>query len=140
MSRAIEDLHPLVQVKCRAHLAACRVEGLDFLITSTYRDNDEQAELYAQGRTKPGKIVTKAKPGQSMHNYRLAYDIVPMRNGKPVWGNTRPEDLALWTRIGELGEKQGLEWAGRWKTFREFPHFQFTGGLTLADLQAGKRL
>jgi len=138
MSRRIEDLHPAVQAKCRAHIAACHAEGLDFLITSTYRDAAEQAALYAQGRTAPGKIVTNAKPGQSMHNYRLAYDVVPMRNGKPVWGNARPEDAALWARIGELGEAQDLEWAGRWRKFREMPHFQWTGGLTLADLQAGK--
>ena len=137
MSRKIEDLHPTVQDKCRAHMAACEEAGITLIVTSTYRSPEEQAVLYAQGRTAPGKIVTKAKPGQSMHNHRLAYDVVPLRNGKPVWG-TSGEDGVLWQKVGDLGVEQGLEWAGSWKTFKEYAHFQGTGGLTLAELQAGK--
>jgi peptidoglycan L-alanyl-D-glutamate endopeptidase CwlK len=72
-----------------------------------------------------------------MHNHRLAYDVVPLRNGKPVWG-TSGEDGVLWKTVGDLGIAQGLEWAGSWKTFKEYAHFQWTGGLTLAELQAGK--
>jgi peptidoglycan L-alanyl-D-glutamate endopeptidase CwlK len=72
-----------------------------------------------------------------MHNYRLAYDVVPLRNGKPVWG-TSGEDGVLWQKVGALGVEQGLEWAGNWVKFKESAHFQWTGGLTLAELQAGK--
>jgi peptidoglycan L-alanyl-D-glutamate endopeptidase CwlK len=109
------------------------------LVTSTYRSTAEQNALYAQGRTKPGKKVTNAKGGQSFHNHRLAYDVVPLRNGKPVWGTTG-EDGKLWQRVGELGEAAGLEWAGRWTKFREFPHFQYTGGKPLSYFQNGGRL
>ena len=137
MSRKIEDLHPTVQDKCRAHMAACEEAGITLIVTSTYRSPEEQAVLYAQGRTAPGKIVTKAKPGQSMHNHRLAYDVVPLRNGKPVWG-TSGEDGVLWQKVGALGVAQGLEWAGNWVKFKESAHFQWTNGLTLAELQAGK--
>jgi peptidoglycan L-alanyl-D-glutamate endopeptidase CwlK len=137
MSRKIEDLHPTVQDKCRAHMAACEEAGITLIVTSTYRSPEEQAVLYAQGRTAPGKIVTKAKPGQSMHNHRLAYDVVPLRNGKPVWG-TSGEDGVLWQKVGALGVEQGLEWAGNWVKFKESAHFQWTNGLTLAELQAGK--
>jgi len=137
MSRKIEDLHPTVQDKCRAHMAACEEAGITLIVTSTYRSPEEQAVLYAQGRTAPGKIVTKAKPGQSMHNHRLAYDVVPLRNGKPVWG-TSGGDGVLWQKVGALGVEQGLEWAGNWVKFKESAHFQWTNGLTLAELQAGK--
>lgn len=136
-SRKIEDLNPVVAEKARDFLALCKVEGIDVIITSTYRDNESQNELYAQGRTKPGAKVTNAKAGQSFHNFRVAFDVVPLRNGKPVWGTTG-EDLKLWQRLGEIGKRCGLEWAGEWRTFREFPHFQFTNGLSLADFQAGK--
>jgi peptidoglycan L-alanyl-D-glutamate endopeptidase CwlK len=95
--------------------------------------------LYAQGRTTKGSIVTNAKAGQSWHNYRLAFDIVPLKNGKPVWG-TSGADGKLWKAIAKIGKACGLEWAGDWKTFSEYPHFQHTGGLTLKDLQAGKQL
>lgn len=138
-SRKIEDLHPKVAAMCRDFLARCQAEGIDVLVTSTYRDHDSQAALYAQGRTAPGKVVTNARPGQSWHNWRVAFDVVPMRAGKPVWG-TSGEDGKLWQRVGAIGEAVGLEWAGRWVKFRELAHFQYTGGLKLADFQAGKRL
>lgn len=135
-SRKIEDLLPVVAEKVRAFIDACDAEGIDLLVTSTYRDHESQNELYAQGRTKPGKIVTNAKGGESFHNFQCAVDVVPLRNGKPVW-STSGEDGKLWNRIGEIGESVGLEWAGRWRTFREFAHFQYTAGLTLAQLREG---
>ena len=136
-SRKLEDLRPVVAAKAAAFLDRCKAEDIDVLVTSTYRDNESQDALYAQGRTKPGPKVTNAKAGQSWHNWRVAFDVVPLRNGKPVWGTTG-DDLKLWQRVGAIGLECGLEWAGNWKTFREFPHFQYTGGLTLADMQAGK--
>lgn len=138
-SRRVCDLHPAVQRRCNAFLEACASAGIEVLITSTYRDNESQNALYALGRTVPGQRVTNARAGQSWHNYRLAFDVVPIRNGKPVWGTTGA-DGELWERVGKLGERCGLEWAGRWTRFREMPHFQFTGGLSLGDLQAGKTL
>lgn len=123
-------------------LEECKNEDIDVLITCTWRSNSEQEELYAQGRTKPGRILTNAKPGQSKHNFTLAgrpaakaFDVVPLRHGKPVWGtggngidddttDDDKDDLELWQRVGNIGESVGLEWAGRWKNMREFPHFQ----------------
>lgn len=134
-SRKIEDLHPKVADMCRQFITKCDEQGIDILITSTYRDIESQNELYAQGRTKPGKIVTKAKGGQSFHNWRVAFDFVPLLNGKPAWNDT-----ALFTRCGEIGESVGLEWAGRWVKFRELAHFQYTNGLKLSDFQNGKTL
>lgn len=138
-SRDLDELPPVLAAKAREFLARCHAEGIDLVVTSTYRDAEAQAKLYAQGRTAPGTIVTRAKPGQSYHNWRVALDIVPLRHGKPVWATTG-EQGALWEKIGALGESVGLEWAGRWRRFREWPHFQFTGGLGLADFQAGRSL
>lgn len=150
-SRKIEDLLPPVRIKCIAFMSLCEHAGIQVVITSTFRDFESQNALYAQGRTKPGRIVTNAKAGDSYHNHRVAFDVVPLRHGKPVWGTSgdgidnnpaddERDDLELWQRVGAIGESIGLEWAGRWKRFREFPHFQFTGGLSLADFKAGKTL
>ena len=49
--------------------------GYDMGINSTYRDNEKQNSLYAQGRSAKGQVVTNARGGQSIHNYRLAFDI-----------------------------------------------------------------
>ena len=134
-SRSLDDLIPQAHVRADKLIELCKAAGIDLLITSTYRDNESQDALYAQGRTKPGKIVTKAKGGQSFHNYRCAFDVVPLVNGKPVW-----DDNGLWEQIGRLGKQIGLEWAGDWSTFKESPHFQYTGGKTLKQLQAGEKI
>ena len=96
-SRKLEDLNPVVEEKARDFLALCKAEGIEVIVTSTYRDAESQNALYAQGRTAPGRKVTNAKAGQSWHNWRVAFDVVPLRNGKPVWG-TAGEDLKLWQR------------------------------------------
>ena len=135
-SRSIDDLLPVVKEKVKKCVALCKGDGIELLVTSTYRDNESQNALYAQGRTEPGKIVTNAKGGQSFHNYRCAVDVVPLVNGKPDWDGTHP----IWAKIGNYGKLAGLEWAGEWTRFKELAHFQYTGGLTLADLRAGKEV
>jgi peptidoglycan L-alanyl-D-glutamate endopeptidase CwlK len=134
-SRKIEDLHPKVAAMCRAFIDKCKAEGIDVIITSTYRDLASQNSLYAQGRTTPGKKVTNAPAGKSWHNWKLAFDFCPIVHGKAQWNDT-----ATFTKCGEIGESVGLEWAGRWKSFKELAHLQYTQGLTLAQLNAGKTI
>lgn len=134
-SRKIDDLDIKLAAKCLDLIAVARQAGIDLLVTCTYRDNSEQAELYARGRTKPGFIVTHAKPGQSLHNHEKngrpaahAFDIVPLVNGKPLW-ETEGRAGQIWEAIGQLGEAQGLEWGGRWKGEKcDRPHFQLREG------------
>lgn len=148
-SREIRDLHPHLQVLYNKFHDRCRRDtwllraGVTILLTCTYRSGDEQNRLYAQGRSSPGRIVTNAKAGQSRHNATTpqgnpaseAFDIVPLRHGKPIWGTSgdgidndptddMTDDLEAWQRVGEHGKAVGLEWAGEWTRFREFPHFQ----------------
>jgi peptidoglycan L-alanyl-D-glutamate endopeptidase CwlK len=135
-SRDTKELLPVVHAKVDMFVQKCHEAGIDILITSTYRDAESQDALYAQGRTTPGKIVTNAKSGQSWHNHRCAIDVVPLVNGKPDWDGSHP----VWAQIGKIGKECGLEWAGDWKTFKEIAHFQYTGGITLAQLQAGRKI
>jgi peptidoglycan L-alanyl-D-glutamate endopeptidase CwlK len=135
-SRSLDDLLPAVKVRVEKFINSAKDAGIDLLITSTYRDNASQDALYAQGRTKQGRIVTNAKGGQSFHNYRCAVDVVPLLNGKPVWD----AENDIWQKVGDFGIAAGLEWAGNWTKFREMPHFQYTNGLNLADLQIGKKI
>lgn len=131
-SRKIEDLRPEVAEKCEAFIAACEQEGIDVIITSTYRDDESQSMLYAQGRTIPGAKVTNAKAGHSFHNFRVAFDFVPVVSGKAVWN-----DFAVWKRCGRIGEELGLEWGGSWTGgFIDKPHMQLTGGKSLAEFRS----
>ncbi len=133
-SRSLFDLQPHVEVKARGLIERCAEAGVDIIVTSTLRDFEAQQALYDQGRTTPGDIVTKSKPGYSAHNYGLAFDVVPLRSGKPVWGTKAEEDKLLWQKVGVLGESLGLEWGGRWKNLLDYPHFQMLGGKTIEEM------
>lgn len=134
VSRKIDDLHPRVAQMCRQFVAKAKAAGIDTIITSTYRCLEAQADLYAQGRTKPGRIVTQARPGYSWHNFRLAFDFVPVVAGRARWN-----DLPAFRECGRIGKDLGLEWGGDWPKFKDYPHFQWTGGLTLKQMRAGAR-
>jgi peptidoglycan L-alanyl-D-glutamate endopeptidase CwlK len=135
MSRKIEDLEPQVAALCHRFVEECENQGITVLITCTLRTREEQTALYAMGRTKPGNRVTNAKAGQSLHQYGVAFDFVPLIHGKAVWNNAE-----LFERCGEIGEKVGLQWSGRFLTFRENAHFEFKGGHNLAYFQKGGKL
>lgn len=133
-SRTLDDLHPVVKKMAERFLQACADKGFPVTIVCTLRSFAEQTALYEQGRTKPGKIVTNARAGQSYHNYGLAFDAAPLVNGRIVWNR-----IDLFKQMGLIGQSVGLEWGGSWKKLVDYPHFQWTGGLSLKDLQAGKR-
>ncbi len=80
--------------------------GYDAFLTCTHRSNEEQAELYAQGRTKSGKILTRCKPGKSRHNSlpAMAFDIAISVGGKLDWNTKGP----AWKRAVEIGNSLGL--------------------------------
>ncbi len=121
-SRKIDDLDPAARLVCQRHIELCRLNGIELLVTSTYRDYPAQDELYAIGRTKDldRKPVTKAMAGKSFHNYRCAWDVVPIVAGKPVW---KAND-ALWLQVIHYGKEAGAEAGAEWKTFKDLPHFQ----------------
>ena len=134
-SRSIKDLHPKVQELCYKFLNKCDEQGITILITSTFRDNESQDVLYAKGRTTKGSKVTNAKAGQSFHNWRLAFDFVPVKDGKAEWN-----DIELFNKCGHIGESVGLEWGGRFKRLKDLPHFQYTCGHDITYFQSGGEL
>lgn len=128
-SRSLDDLAEPVKTAALDFLYATKEAGLEVLIYCTSRPLAEQQTLYAIGRTVPGKIVTGARPGESLHNpdawgKSWAFDCVPMLHGKAMFN-----DLDLVQKMGLIGESVGLEWAGRWRgRLRERLHFQIQRG------------
>ena len=133
--KKLQGVHPLVAAKAHQLIEQAYKEGINVIITQGLRTIEEQNELYAQGRTKPGKIVTNAKGGYSYHNFGLAFDFALLNPDGSVNWNVDEK----WKRVGAIGKSLGLEWGGDWKDFKDYPHFQMTFGLSLADLRAGKR-
>ena len=110
--------------------------GIDHILTCTYRSDIEQAALYSQGRTAPGKIVTNADAGQSPHNIcaanypcAMAFDIAIMKCGKIDWDTKNPD----WKRAGEIGKKLGLTWGGNFKKV-DMPHFELKNWKEIANV------
>lgn len=111
----------------------------DCSITCGHRSHEEQAELYAQGRTKPGKRVTNAKPGQSKHNSypSLAVDVVPWPekwSSEDAFESLHDTVIAHWQEMQRNGETGGyaLVWGGDWdgdgdredQRFNDLPHYE----------------
>lgn len=122
-SRNISDLNkdfqPMVTKLLEQGQAAIAHTGYTFFITDGYRSMDDQAKLYAQGRTTTGNVVTMAAPGQSPHNYGLAVDIAFQKSGKLYYG---PELYALVYPIArQLGFALGVDW----ERFKDAPHFEY---------------
>lgn len=111
----------------------------------TLRTFAEQDGLYAQGRTKPGKIVTNAKGGTSYHNYGLAIDIVLLvdKDGNGTYetaswdtkGDFDKDGKSDWQEVVTIFKQYGWEWGGDWK-FVDAPHFQKTLGKSVRELLA----
>lgn len=143
-SRSLDDLHPHVRMLAEQLLASATQIGIPLTVTFTTRSLATQAALYAQGRTAPGRIVTNARAGYSFHNYGLALDVVPTELlALPNWGDVPAHQMRtdlLWATVGQIGKELGLRWGGEFRAIRDRPHFEWSDGLTLAQLRAGKRL
>lgn len=57
------------------------------------------------------------------------------------WGDT-PEHRVradqLWSRLGAIGKRLGFRWGGEFAHLVDRPHFEWSGGLSLAQLRAGR--
>ena len=140
-SRKISDLQPVAGRKCLELFGLWFNSGLDPIITCTVRSLEESLRLYCQGRTKPGKIVTMCKPGQSFHNYGVAWDAYPRIEGSILWAY---DDTILhqqhWDKMGQIAETVGVEWGRHFHSIKDTPHWQFTQGHDLAYFQGGGKL
>jgi len=151
-SKSLSDLTPETMTRAKKIIEICENNGVELLIYCTLRSLREQAILFRQGRSwsqisdkinrlkiagyaelgdlieKVGpqhetKKVTNAGPGESWHNFGEAFDAVPIVGGKALWN-----DKVKYQVYGDSVVACGMNWAGNWKTFREFPHAQLRSG------------
>ncbi len=112
-------------------------------VTQAYRSIKEQNDLYAQGRTKAGKIVTNAKGGYSYHNFGLAFDFCLIVDGKyAVWDTRKDFDGDMtpdWMEFVGVFKEAGYEWGGDWVRFKDYPHLQKVFGKTTSDLRRANK-
>ena len=119
--RDITLCHPRLQTLAAELIKECAKQGLQIKIGETLRTVAEQDALYAQGRTKPGTIVTNAKGSSysSYHQWGTAFDFYRADGHGAYYDKD-----GFFTKVGKIGVTLGLEWGGNWKSITDKPHFQ----------------
>ena len=122
LSLALQPLIPVVK-------RAIEITSQDFVVIEGLRTQARQDELWAQGRTKPGPVVTWTKDASS-HGTGHAVDICPY----PVdWNDLKKFNAiadAMFAAADELGVplRWGADWdrdgilRERWES--DSPHFE----------------
>lgn len=106
-------LHPAFRNKVAIFLYECAKQGIELKVVETYRNPERQDYLRKEG-------FSMLHGGRSKHQHYLAVDVVPIKYGWCIW-----YDKKLWTKIGKIGEAQGLKWGGRWRRFYDPGHFEY---------------
>mgnify|MGYP000362604919 CR=1 FL=1 len=112
---------------CRVFLELCKAKGLKPMIAGTVRDDAYQLDRYNKGYSK------SKRPSFHAQGVGLAFDFCQNIKGQEY------SDSAFFQRAGELGEQVGFEWGGRWKSFPDRPHLQWSDGgkYTSSMIRAG---
>lgn len=92
-------LEPVTQSAVRNIIASAAQQGINLIVFETYRSQNRQAALFAQGATTLQTV--------GVHHYGLAADLVCLVSGEPSW---RPS----YAFLGPLAEANGLVWGGNW--------------------------
>jgi peptidoglycan L-alanyl-D-glutamate endopeptidase CwlK len=142
----INLIHPVLRNEVNEiYQEICKVltDNVRCRFTHTLRTFAEQDALFAQGRTKPGSIVTNARSGRSWHNYGMAIDIVLLidKNRDGVFESVSYDTKADfdsdgkrdWIEVVNIFKEYGWEWGGDWR-FVDAPHFQKTMGQTIRGM------
>jgi len=127
-----KGLLPLVERQAYRLLVEMDKLGLPIRITEGYRTHERQSELYAQGRSARGQVVTNAKAGESYHNWGCAIDIYFLNEGYKATN-------LQWKTLASVAEDLGFEWGGSesWEKagIVDKPHLQLTLGYTIQEFQ-----
>ena len=124
----LSEILPGLAARVRQMAETLAGEGTVIRVVQGLRSWTKQNDLYAQGRTAPGSIVTNCPGGYSYHNFGMAVDCVPSLNGvdatySPDWNSWHP----TWQRMIAIGTGLGLDSGATWRSFKDYPHFQMTG-------------
>ena len=125
--RDITLCHPRIQTLAAELIKECEKQGLQIKIGETLRTTAEQDALYAQGRTKPGNIVTNAKGSsyKSQHQWGIAFDFylkMDVDGDGKIADDAYNDSKGHFRKAAEIGKKLGLAWGGDWSSIVDKPH------------------
>ena len=129
----LNTLHPKFRpsaIQAWTQAQAAMPAGVQIIVVQGLRSFAESDARFAQGRTAPGSIVTKAAAGQSYHNYGLAFDFAMVTNG-------HDDDVVgpNWLKVVSIMEANGMFWGGNFpEGFHDNPHFENRFGFNWRQL------
>ena len=149
-SNKITDLHPDLQrvyTEAKAAYIAAHVGGLRPQLGETSRPGNVQAAYYAQGRqplaiinqlrhvagleaigtVEAGRIITKAQPGQSAHNFlpARAFDVQMINPAGNIDWSDRPYIVfAAFVKGAAEHLNIAVSQGAYWPRFKDFPHVE----------------
>jgi peptidoglycan LD-endopeptidase CwlK len=122
----LQEVNPALASKIQqmAEILSLDPQPITLIVTAGQRTWLEQNQLYAEGRTLPGKVVTDAPAGYSWHNLGSAVDCAPeVVDGTIDWNPDHPQ----WKRMEAVGVSLGLVSGATFIRLVDAPHFQLTG-------------
>lgn len=122
-------LSPWLRSRIETALRELHAAGIDIFIFEGFRARQRQDWLYEQGRTREGTIITNAKGGNSWHELSLAIDMAYKPGNRWSWDGD-------FSKPAPIMKKHGFTWGGDFKTFKDMPHYQLDGGMTLQEAKA----
>ena len=133
----IATLVPKAQRAARQFMAATKPFKYTVQILSGGRTYAQQSAIYAQGRSKPGRVVTNAPAGSSNHNFGIAFDVGIFEGKTYFTGATRAQtqaylDLRKLTKPAVLD----LDWGGDWRSSKDYPHYELHTGMSTRSVRA----
>lgn len=121
----LASVHPTLRKKIELLDQKCAEKGLHFQISQGLRDEAQQNDLYAQGRSGPRKDwkkVTSLKYPYSLHNWGLAVDFYRDEKGKDYWDNSD----GFFEKVGTIAQSIGLSSGCFWRN-KDRPHLELPG-------------
>ncbi len=120
--RRWERIDARLQQQVLAIYEIMRRHGYQMVLVEGYRSPERQAELMGAGQ------ATRAGAWQSCHQYGLAVDSAPMRDGRLQWDMSDPWTRRAYFLYGELAQQAGLEWGGSWRSIKDYVHVEDAPG------------
>ncbi len=102
-------LEPVTREAVAKVIAVAQSAGVTLQVLETYRSQERQRQLFAQGATQLQTV--------GVHHYGLAADLGIVIGGQVNW-------KADYQVLGAWAKAAGLVWGGNWSTFKDMDHVQ----------------
>lgn len=113
-----DKLQPAFRRSLLVLLKRMAADGYQFVLLEGYRSPERQDALAAMGSR-----FTQARAFESRHQFGLAADIAPLRNGVLAFDFDDPWTQAAYLDLGKEARISGLLWGGLWK-LQDYGHVE----------------